>query len=191
MATIKEVEDCHTVQVHALQQSHRQDILNFKCKAREKEEHTHLSFLEACEAALRACPIEVHGVLLYPLQLFMGNILLASLLTATQQPAPPARKPPSTILLPWHLNCHHLPQELNSGTTNLGRRLLDQLLLLKSLLIRGRKRGSPSWGSKKPAGRPFVGTLTWSRPPDGHILRCTTLISTRKNPTTSPVFFRR
>ena len=36
VATIKEAEDCCTAQVHALQQSHRENILNFKHKAREK-----------------------------------------------------------------------------------------------------------------------------------------------------------
>ena len=88
MAKIKEVEDHCTAQVHALQQSHREGTLNFKHKALEKEEHTCLSFLEACGAAIRACPMEAHGVLLYPLQLLIGNILQASLLTATTQLAP-------------------------------------------------------------------------------------------------------
>ena len=72
MATIKEAKDCCTACVHALQESHREGILNFECKAQEKEMHTHLSFLEACGAALRACPVEAHGVLLYPLQLLIG-----------------------------------------------------------------------------------------------------------------------
>ena len=51
-ATIKEAEDHCTAQVHDLQQSHREDILNFEHEAWEKEECTHLSFLEACGAAL-------------------------------------------------------------------------------------------------------------------------------------------
>ena len=72
VATIKEVEDCCTDRVHALQQSHREGILKFKREALEQEEHAHLSFLEACGAVLRACPIEAHRVLLYPLQLLMG-----------------------------------------------------------------------------------------------------------------------
>ena len=97
VATIKEAEDCHTAWVHALQQSHREGILKFESEALEKEEHTHLLLLEACRATLRACLIEAHGVLLFPLQLLMGNILLASLLTAAPQPAPLVREPPSTI----------------------------------------------------------------------------------------------
>ena len=160
VATIKEVEDHSTACVHALQQSHREDILNFECKVQEKEECTHLMFLEVCGAAFRACPIEAHRILLYPLQLLMGNIPPASLPTAILQPAPPEREPPLTVPLPWHLNCHPLPQGLNSRTAHLGRRLLEQLLLPKSLLVRGGKRGSPSWGSNKPAGRPFVRTPT-------------------------------
>ena len=96
MATIKDVEDHHTGKVHDLQESHREGILKFKCEALEKEEHTHLSFLEACGAALRVCPIEAHGVLIYPLHLHMGNMSLASILTATLQQAPPTREPPLT-----------------------------------------------------------------------------------------------
>ena len=44
-------------------------------EAWEKEEYTCLLFLDACGAALRACPVEAHGILLYPLQLLMHNIL--------------------------------------------------------------------------------------------------------------------
>ena len=162
MATIKEMEDHCTVTVHDLQQSHREGILKFKHEALEKEEHTHLSFLEACGATLRACPIEVHRVLLYPLQLLMGNILLASLLTAAPQQIPPARETPETPLiapLPQHLYYHLLPQELGSGTTLLRKRLMDLPLLLKNLLIGSEKKGSHLWGSKKITRRPFIRTL--------------------------------
>ena len=158
MATIKDVEDHHTTKVHDLQQSHREGILKFKHEALEKEESTCLLFLEVCGAALRACPIKAHGVLLNPSQLLMGNLPLGSLLTATLQQALPAREPPLTVPLPWHLNCHLLPQELSSGTTHLGRRLLDLPLLPKNLLVRSEKKGSPLWGSKKAARRPFIGT---------------------------------
>ena len=41
------------------------------------------SFLEACRAALQACPPEAHGVLMYPLQLLTENMSLASLLVTT------------------------------------------------------------------------------------------------------------
>ena len=61
-----------------------------------KEECTCLSFLEVCGAALRACPMEAHGVLLHPLQVLMGNILPASQPTATLQLAPLVREPPLT-----------------------------------------------------------------------------------------------
>ena len=159
-AAIKQVEDYHTAKVHDLQQSYREDILNFECKVWEKEECTHLSFLEAYGAALRAFPMDAHRILLYPLQLHMGNIPPASLLTAAPQPVPPLREPSLTVPLPWHPNCHPLPQELNSSATHPGRRLLDQLLLLKSLFIRDRKRKSPSWGSKKTTRWPFTETLT-------------------------------
>ena len=47
----------------------------------------------------------------------------------------------------------------NGDTVPLGRRLWDQLLLPKNLLIRREKGGSFLWGPKKTAGRPFVRTL--------------------------------
>ena len=163
VATIKEAEDWCTAWVQALQ-SHREDILKFEHEALEKEEHSCLSFLEACGAALRACPIEAHRVLLYPLRFLMGNILPASQLTATPQLAPPVREPPLTVSLPQHLNCHLLPQELNGSTTHLGRRLLDQLLLQKSLLIRSRKGEAPLRAQRNPLGGLLLGHL----PSSGH-----------------------
>ena len=141
---IKEVEDHHTAQVHILQKSHKEDIQKFEHEALEKEQHTPLLFLEACGAALRVSLVEAHGVLLYSLQFLMGNIQPASLPAAALQLVPPVREPPLTVPLPQSLNHHLLLWELNGSTTHLERRLLDPLLLPKSLLIRsGKKESSP------------------------------------------------
>ena len=105
-ATITDAETCHVAaikevaQVYSLQQLHREDMQNFEHEVLEKEEHTHLSFLNACGAALRACPRDIHGVLLSPLQLLLGVIPPASLLTAIPQLAPLVREPPLTVSPP-------------------------------------------------------------------------------------------
>ena len=39
------------------------------------------SFLTACRAALQVCPPETHEVIMCPVQLVMGNMSLAALLT--------------------------------------------------------------------------------------------------------------
>ena len=59
--------------------------------------------MEACGAVLWACPPEACGGLMYPLQLLIGNVLLASILgilATTLQPATAGREPVSTASLP-------------------------------------------------------------------------------------------
>ena len=130
----------------------------------EKEEHTHLLFLEAWWAALRACPIEAHEVLLYPLQFLMGNIPLASLLTATPQLAPPVREPPLTVPLPWHVNCHPLPQELNGSTTHPGRSYWTSCSCWRAYLSEA-ERGEAPHGAQRKLPR---GLLSGHWPSSGH-----------------------
>ena len=68
---------------NTLQQSLGESMQDLEQKAIEKEGWDHQSFLEACRAALQACPPEAHGVLMYPLQLLTGNMSLATLLVTT------------------------------------------------------------------------------------------------------------
>ena len=63
--------------VQSIQQSHTEDMQHLEMDAMEEEGRDHLSFLATCGKALQACPQEVHGVLMGPLQLLMGNIPLA------------------------------------------------------------------------------------------------------------------
>ena len=61
------VHSCHegetacTDNAHTLQQSLDESMPDLECKAIEKEGWDHQSFLEACGAALQACPTEVQG----------------------------------------------------------------------------------------------------------------------------------
>ena len=82
-ATIWEVETTCADHTHTLQWSLDESMQDLECKAIEKEGWDCLSFLEAHGVALQACPTEVQGVLVYPLQLLMGNVSLATLLATT------------------------------------------------------------------------------------------------------------
>ena len=55
-------------------------------EAIEEEERDCQSFLIASGAALQVCPLEAHGVLVYPLQLLTGNMSLAALLAISPEP---------------------------------------------------------------------------------------------------------
>ena len=54
-------------------------------EAIEEEKCACQSFLQACGAALQACPNEALGVLMYPIHLLTGNMSLTSLLMAAPQ----------------------------------------------------------------------------------------------------------
>ena len=54
-------------------------------EALEEESHSHQSFLQACGAALQACPHKALGILMYPIHLLTRNMSLTSLLTAGTQ----------------------------------------------------------------------------------------------------------
>ena len=121
----------------------------------EEEGRDCQSFLTACGVPLQACPPEACEILMYPLPLLMGNMSLAALLAISTQLSTAMGNLP--LQLPVQL--HQLHPHPNSDTIHPDRRLLDQLLLPKNLLIRSEKRGSPLQGSKKTTGRPFIRTL--------------------------------
>ena len=52
--------------------------------------------MEAFSAALWACPLKAHGVLMYPLQLLTGNVPMAAMLATTLQLATVGRELPSS-----------------------------------------------------------------------------------------------
>ena len=93
--TIKEVEACHATEAYTLGQSHKESMLRLEHAGLEEEGHHCQAFMEACSAALWACPIVVHGVLMYPLELLSGNVPLAIMLATTLQLAKVGRELPS------------------------------------------------------------------------------------------------
>ena len=92
-AMIREAEAASVDHIHTLQQSLGESMQDLEYEAIEKEEWDCQSFLEACTAALQACPLKAHGVLMYPLQLLTWNMSLSTLLMTTPQPATAIRKP--------------------------------------------------------------------------------------------------
>ena len=122
--SIMEVEGCHVTaireveaacMVHALdlQQAYGETIWALESEAIEEDEWAHQSFLWACRAALWACPAEALGVLMYPIQLLMGNISLTGLLTAAPQQTTSLRGPipsPSTPKGTGAKQPHSLPR---------------------------------------------------------------------------------
>ena len=67
-------------------------MLKLECEALAEEEHDCQPFVEDCSAALLSCPLEAHGVLMYPLLLLTGNVPLATMLATTPQPATAGRE---------------------------------------------------------------------------------------------------
>ena len=86
-AAIREVEATCAECPCALQQSHRECMQEMEREAIEEEGRDCHSFLTACGAVLQACPPEACGILMYLLQLLMGNMSLATLLAISAQPS--------------------------------------------------------------------------------------------------------
>ena len=123
LETIREVEAACLDHTQTIQQSHSGSMQCLEREAIEEEGRDHQSFLAACGVDLQACPPEAHGVLMYPLQLLMGNMSLATLLaippqtsTAKEEPTPVISHP-TTLVAPtsetkWQ--CHSPTQEVSS-----------------------------------------------------------------------------
>ena len=83
-AAIREVETACAEHTCILQQSHGECMQEMEREAIE-EGRDPQSFLTACRVELHVCPPEACGVLMYPLQLLMGNMSLATLLAISSQ----------------------------------------------------------------------------------------------------------
>ena len=75
-------------------------MLKLECKGLAQEGCDCWEFVETCSAALWACPLKAHGVLMYPLQLLTGKVPMAAMLATTAQPATEGREPPLTVSTP-------------------------------------------------------------------------------------------
>ena len=100
---IKEAEAHCATQAYNLEQSHVESRLKLEHEALAEEGCDCLVFEEACGAALQACPLKAHWVLMYPIQLLTGNVPLAIMLATTPQPATVGREPPLTASPPTAL----------------------------------------------------------------------------------------
>ena len=72
-ADIRKAESHCIEKAHSIQQLQAENMQHLKMDTIEEEGRDHLSFLATCGAALQACPPETCGVLMGPLQLFMGT----------------------------------------------------------------------------------------------------------------------
>ena len=120
-ADIREVESHCADHACAIQQFHSDKMQCLEREAIEEEEKDWQSFLATCGMALQVCPLEAHGVLMWPLQLLMGNMSLAAVLAIPPQvsiareeptpvishPATPAAPASSSGTKQWH----HLPDQ--------------------------------------------------------------------------------
>ena len=123
-ATIRELETACADHTHTLEWSLEESMLDLECETIEKEGWDHQSFLEACGAALQACPMEFWGVLMYPLQLLMGNAPLAAfwLLLLNQ-------------LLQWETHpCNSSPNCDRDTCTSHGDQMMMPLIWLGGIL---------------------------------------------------------
>ena len=99
---IREVESWGALQAHSIQQSHAKDIQHLEAEAIEEEERECLTFLAACSTALRVSPSEVHGVMVTPFHLLLGNATVSTLLSIPPGVSPLNRNLPCRLLLPLH-----------------------------------------------------------------------------------------
>ena len=103
---VRKAEAVRVAQTSKLQQVHQETIQTLEDEAIEKEKHAHQSLLQACEAALQACPNKSLGVLMYHIHLLTGNMSLTSLLMAASQLTIKLRDPISS--LPVLQYCYYL-----------------------------------------------------------------------------------
>ena len=110
--TIREAETTSTEHPHTLQDTHRDSMEGLERETIEEEEQNHQSFLTICRVALQIYPQEPKGVLMYPLQLLMENMFLATLLTTAPQ-ACITREEPTPVISHPATPVAHVP---SSGT---------------------------------------------------------------------------
>ena len=124
---IREVEATCADCTHTLQQLHSNSMQGLEGEVIEKGRDCQ-SFLTACGVPLQACPTEAHGILMYPLQLLMGNMSLATSLghlpqasTAIEKPTP-ATPHPTMLAAPAPISeikwlCHPSGEEATEPNT--------------------------------------------------------------------------
>ena len=132
-----------------LQQAHGETIQALESQTIKEDGQAHQSFLQASGVVLQACPAEVLGVLMYPIQLLTGNMSLTGLLTATPQqtislrgpiPLPSHSKRPTTVA---HSMGTKWPHCLPGGKMGLGQSGDEPASFHKELPKQRQKVGIP------------------------------------------------
>ena len=113
--TIKEAEASHATQAQALEKSHKENMLKLEHEALAEERCNHQAFMETCGTAFWVCPLEAHGVLIYPLQLLAGSPSLAFLIEMTAAMQPQAVADTGSVLHPLH-QTHQYPSLASSSS---------------------------------------------------------------------------
>ena len=144
------------------------------------------SFLTVCRVALPVFPPEACGLLMYPLQLLMGNMSLATLLaispqssTATGEPAPETPCLTMSVVPASKQQCHSSREEATRPASTKGP---TQWKL---------KEGKFLAGLKENCQEAFCRDSNLIQSPNRGILRYITVLSTRRDPTTSVISFGR
>ena len=151
---IRKAKATNVVQASKLQQQHQEAMQNLEEGAFEEEKCPHQSYLQACGAALQACPSNALAKLMYPLHLLMGSQSLPRPLMVTSPLTARSRNPVTSPHCPSRpiIMCP-LPG-LNNTDLQSGK--LKQIIL-GSQPHKGRERKIPWWDTWGiPTMRPSV-----------------------------------
>ena len=157
LTVIRDVEATCVAHTLNLQQAHGEAIRTLENEAIKEEGQACQSFLWACGVALWACPPESLGILMYPIQLSMGNMSLTGLQTAalqqTTSPRGPIPSPScsarSTMVA--HSTRTKWPHSSPGCNTELDRSGDEPASCLKELPQKRQKEGDPLEGQLKGA----------------------------------------
>ena len=122
MTAVREAEAACAAHTFDLQQAHGETMQALESEAITEEGWAHQSFLWVCRAALKACPAEALGVLMYPIQLLTENMSLITLLMAAPQQTISLRVPSPHLPAPRGPLWQHTPLEVNGNTACLNMR---------------------------------------------------------------------
>ena len=104
---IQEVETTCADHAHTLQQAHKDSMEGLEREGIKEEKRDCQSFLTACGVALQVFPPRSPWVLMYPLQLLMGNMSFAALLAISPNCPPQCRNLPLQINAQPHQQSPH------------------------------------------------------------------------------------
>ena len=142
--TIRKVKTACTEHACTLQQAHRDSMEGLEREAINEEEQDCQSFLTACGVALQICPPGACRVLMYPLQLLMGNM----------SGCPLGHLPPTLHQNVGTCPYKSPPNHSSRAHTLLGNQTAMPFAQLKGNLamVRGWRKHRDIWGAASPQG---------------------------------------